>query len=36
MQKVIHSLGDEGGLAPNLSSNEEALELVVEAITKAS
>ena len=30
------AVGDEGGLAPNLSSNEEALELVVEAITKAS
>ncbi len=31
----ITSVGDEGGFAPNLSSNEEALELLVEAITKA-
>ncbi len=29
------SVGDEGGFAPNLKSNEEALESVVEAITKA-
>jgi len=29
------SVGDEGGFAPNLSSNEEAVELIVEAITKA-
>jgi enolase len=29
------SVGDEGGFAPDLSSNEEALELIVEAITKA-
>ncbi|MCU1478626.1 MAG: phosphopyruvate hydratase [Subtercola sp.] len=28
-------LGDEGGFAPNLSSNAEALDLIVEAITKA-
>jgi enolase len=27
--------GDEGGFAPDLKSNEEALELLVEAITKA-
>ncbi|MCB5267662.1 MAG: phosphopyruvate hydratase [Candidatus Cloacimonetes bacterium] len=29
------SVGDEGGFAPNLSSNEEALIVIVEAITKA-
>jgi enolase len=28
-------VGDEGGFAPNLSSNREALDLVVEAITQA-
>jgi enolase len=29
------SIGDEGGFAPNLSSNEAALEVIVEAIGKA-
>ena len=29
------SVGDEGGFAPNLSSNEEALSTIVEAIEKA-
>jgi enolase len=29
------SVGDEGGFAPNLKSNEEALEVVMEAIAKA-
>jgi enolase len=29
------SVGDEGGFAPNLKSNEEALDVVVEAIQKA-
>jgi enolase len=29
------SVGDEGGFAPNLKSNEEALEVVLEAITLA-
>lgn len=29
------SVGDEGGFAPNLGSNEEALKLLVEAIEKA-
>jgi enolase len=28
-------VGDEGGFAPNLNSNEEALEVVLEAITQA-
>jgi len=29
------SVGDEGGFAPNLAKDEEALQLIVEAITKA-
>jgi enolase len=29
------SVGDEGGFAPNLKSNEEAIECILEAITKA-
>jgi len=29
------AVGDEGGFAPNLRSNEEAIELVLEAITQA-
>ena len=29
------SVGDEGGFAPNLASNEEAIETILEAITKA-
>ena len=29
------SVGDEGGFAPDLKSNEEAIEIIVEAITKA-
>ena len=29
------TVGDEGGFAPNLSSNEEAIEVILEAITKA-
>jgi enolase len=29
------SVGDEGGFAPNLKSNEEAIESILEAITKA-
>jgi len=29
------SVGDEGGFAPNLKSNEEALEVIMDAITKA-
>src|SRR5205085_5435683 len=28
-------VGDEGGFAPNLKSNEEAIETILEAITKA-
>ena len=29
------AVGDEGGFAPNLSSNEEALQTIMEAIEKA-
>ena len=29
------SVGDEGGFAPNLTSNEEAIETILEAVTKA-
>jgi len=29
------TVGDEGGFAPNLSSNEEAIEVILEAIEKA-
>jgi enolase 1/2/3 len=41
LKKVLHerklatSVGDEGGFAPNLPSNEAALEVILEAIDKA-
>jgi len=41
LKKVLHarglstSVGDEGGFAPNLKSNEEALKIIEEATTKA-
>ena len=37
LKKKVHStnVGDEGGFAPNLGSNEEAIEVVLEAIEKA-
>jgi len=41
LKKVLHArkystaVGDEGGFAPDLKSNEEAVELILEAITKA-
>jgi enolase len=41
LKSVLHkrgystAVGDEGGFAPNLKSNTEALEVVLEAITKA-
>lgn len=41
LKDVLHNLklstavGDEGGFAPNVSSNEHALEVIVEAINKA-
>ncbi len=34
-KKLSTSVGDEGGFAPNLPSNQEALELILEAIEKA-
>ncbi len=34
-QKMSTSVGDEGGFAPNLKSNEEALQVIMEAIKKA-
>jgi enolase len=41
LRKVLHArglntaVGDEGGFAPDLSSNEEAIEVILEAISKA-
>ena len=41
LKKILHdyrlstSVGDEGGFAPNIQSNEEAIETVLEAITAA-
>ncbi len=32
---MVTSVGDKGGFAPNLSSNEEALQVIIEAIEKA-
>lgn len=34
-QKLATSVGDEGGFAPNLSSNEQAITFIIEAIQKA-
>lgn len=34
-KKLATAVGDEGGFAPNLSSNEDALKVIVEAIEKA-
>ena len=34
-QKLATGVGDEGGFAPSLASNEDALKLIVEAISKA-
>jgi enolase len=34
-QKQATSVGDEGGFAPNLSSNEQALEVILQAIQQA-
>ena len=34
-RKLATAVGDEGGFAPNLSNDEEALQLLVEAIEKA-
>ena len=41
LKKILHgrqyatSVGDEGGFAPNLKSNDEACEVIIEAITAA-
>ncbi len=41
LKKILHdkklstSVGDEGGFAPNLGKNEEALALIIDAISKA-
>lgn len=32
---MVTSVGDEGGFAPNLADNEEALQVIIEAIEKA-
>ena len=34
-RKLATAVGDEGGFAPNLASNEEALKIIIEAIEKA-
>jgi len=34
-KKLSTSVGDEGGFAPNLKANEEAIQLIIEAIGKA-
>lgn len=34
-RKLETSVGDEGGFAPNVSSNEAAIEIIIEAIEKA-
>jgi len=34
-KKLSTAVGDEGGFAPNLKSNEEALKVIIEAIEKA-
>ncbi len=34
-RNLATSVGDEGGFAPNLASNEEAIEIIIEAIEKA-
>jgi len=34
-KKLSTSVGDEGGFAPNLTSNEEALKLIIEAVEAA-
>jgi len=34
-RKLATGVGDEGGFAPNLGSNEEAMDIIIEAIKKA-
>jgi enolase len=35
-KKMLTNVGDEGGFAPSINTNEEALELIVEAIEKSN
>ena len=41
LKSILHkknlstSVGDEGGFAPMISSNEQALEMIIQAITKS-
>ena len=35
-KKMLTNVGDEGGFAPSINSNEEALELIVKAIEKSN
>ena len=34
-KKMLTNVGDEGGFAPSINTNEEALELIVQAIEKS-
>ena len=34
-KRLWHCSGDEGGYAPNLKSNQEALDVIMEAINQA-
>ena len=34
-KKLATGVGDEGGFAPNLRSNEEAIQVILEAVSKA-
>ena len=33
---MLTNVGDEGGFAPSINTNEEALELIVQAIEKSN
>ena len=35
VQSISTAVGDEGGFAPNLKSDEEAIQVIIEAIEKA-
>ena len=35
-KKMLTNVGDEGGFAPSINTNEEALELIVQAIEKSN
>ena len=35
-QKLLTAVGDEGGFAPNLQSNEEAIKLIIEAVENSN